>query len=136
MKRSRRLVLAFAGMAAIAMLAVPTALASNGKPPHRKVTICHHTGSKTNPAVMINVAYAALPAHKRHGDFKPTYTDKKHPACIPPKNDRPANGKPDGKPDIKDTIPDKAAHGTVPAPKKPAETGSDRNASEKATGQK
>jgi hypothetical protein len=33
-----------------------------------KVTICHHTHSKTNPTVTITVSVRAWPAHQRHGD--------------------------------------------------------------------
>src|ERR687887_1395658 len=36
--------------------------------PPSKVTICHHTHSKTNPFVTITVSERALPAHLRHGD--------------------------------------------------------------------
>jgi hypothetical protein len=34
----------------------------------KKVTICHHTGSQTNPTVTITVSRNALPAHFAHGD--------------------------------------------------------------------
>jgi hypothetical protein len=34
----------------------------------KKVTICHRTGSKTNPFVTITTSNNALPAHSRHQD--------------------------------------------------------------------
>jgi hypothetical protein len=34
----------------------------------QKVTICHHTGSRSNPHRTITVSRNALPAHTRHGD--------------------------------------------------------------------
>jgi len=33
-----------------------------------KVTICHHTHSKSNPTVTITISKNALPAHQKHGD--------------------------------------------------------------------
>src|SRR3954452_5848809 len=36
-----------------------------------KVTICHHTGSQSNPWVQITVAEPALKAHRKHGDLVP-----------------------------------------------------------------
>jgi hypothetical protein len=33
-----------------------------------RITICHHTGSATNPTVTITISESALPAHRRHGD--------------------------------------------------------------------
>ena len=34
----------------------------------KKLTICHHTRSKTRPWVTISILETALPAHLRHGD--------------------------------------------------------------------
>ncbi len=39
--------------------------------PKGKTTICHHTGSQSNPYVMITVSNRALAAHARHGDIIP-----------------------------------------------------------------
>jgi hypothetical protein len=39
--------------------------------PKGKTTICHHTGSQSNPYVMISVSNRALNAHARHGDIIP-----------------------------------------------------------------
>ena len=33
-----------------------------------RITICHHTGSASNPTVTITINANALPAHQRHGD--------------------------------------------------------------------
>jgi hypothetical protein len=39
--------------------------------PPKKVTLCHATGSSTNPYVVITISSNALPAHQAHGDLYP-----------------------------------------------------------------
>ncbi len=46
------------------------AAASNGGVDH-KTSICHKTGSETNPWVLITPDNASLPAHFDHGDVLP-----------------------------------------------------------------
>jgi hypothetical protein len=38
---------------------------------HAKITICHRTGSETNPFVVITISENAWPAHQQHGDIHP-----------------------------------------------------------------
>ena len=42
-----------------------------GAKSHEKVTICHRTGSESNPWVQITVAEPAVKAHAKHGDLIP-----------------------------------------------------------------
>jgi hypothetical protein len=61
---------AFAILAGFAALGSPASAASGeyeyqyGK----KITICHHTGSRKNPTQTITVSENAVPAHLAHGD--------------------------------------------------------------------
>jgi hypothetical protein len=48
-----------------------TTPAATGTATGDKVTICHRTGSGTNPYVMITVSTNAIPAHTAHGDIIP-----------------------------------------------------------------
>jgi hypothetical protein len=49
--------------------------------PSSKVTICHHTHSKTNPFVTITVSQNALPAHLGHGDTVGPCSQEQPPAA-------------------------------------------------------
>jgi len=49
----------------------PAVAKAPAKAKHGKTTICHHTGSATNPWVTITIADPALKAHRRHGDLIP-----------------------------------------------------------------
>lgn len=68
-----RIRLIFAAVLAVFAISAPLASAGstggNGGGPAGKVTICHLTGSQTNPVVIITVSRNALPAHLRHGDL-------------------------------------------------------------------
>lgn len=59
-------IIAFLVMFSIASVAA----ASNGGEDHR-TTICHKTGSESNPWVLIRPDNASLPAHFAHGDVLP-----------------------------------------------------------------
>jgi hypothetical protein len=78
---------AVAGLVAVAALGfTPAALAGGDgkKGDDGKTTICHATGSSTNPYVLITVSDNALPAHKRHQhgeDIIPAPTYKGKPFC-------------------------------------------------------
>ena len=79
-----RLRLICASVLAVFAISAPLALAgssSGGNGPAPKVTICHMTGSETNPVVIITISRNALPAHlKNHGDL---IFDGKN--CVAPK---------------------------------------------------
>ena len=115
MNHARTLGAAVAGLVAAATFAVPTAVAGDQQVIKRKVTICHVTSSAKNPYVLIRIARAGLPAHRRHGDFRPTY-DKKRRHCIPPaaKHDPKSDHHADGKVTIDDkTGSDASSHGEI-----------------------
>ena len=61
-----------------------------------KTTICHRTGSATNPFVLITVSDHALPAHAKHGDLLPgpsgTCADATQPISAPSSSGGSAGG--------------------------------------------
>jgi hypothetical protein len=69
------------GTVTVSVTPAPGTPSPSGTPD--RVTICHHTGSPTNPYVMITVDRSALPAHRRHGDIIPAPTGG-CPALTPP----------------------------------------------------
>jgi hypothetical protein len=47
----------------------------------KKVQVCHRTGSKKKPYVLISISRNALPAHLRKGDQMPTAGANGKPSC-------------------------------------------------------
>jgi hypothetical protein len=65
------IVVALAGVLGAAVVGLGTAAngpSASAQQYQYKVTICHHTGSQTNPHRTITISSRALPAHLRHGD--------------------------------------------------------------------
>ncbi|MBT2250095.1 hypothetical protein JHV56_15455 [Arthrobacter sp. BHU FT2] len=61
-------ILATLGVTGLALLgATAPAVAGDDSDDDHKITICHATGSESNPYVQITVAYEALKAHRDHG---------------------------------------------------------------------
>src|SRR3954451_23802122 len=61
-----------------------------------KVTICHHTGSQSNPWVPITIAEPALKAHRKHGDLIPAPAGGCPKAAVKPAHDAPSKTKAHG----------------------------------------
>ena len=63
----------FVLLAALLLVAIVPASVQAERPamagPAAKVTICHRTGSSTNPWVKITISSQAWKAHEKHGDF-------------------------------------------------------------------
>ncbi len=62
----KKLIGLFAGLV-VAVALLITSQAQAGE----KISICHTTGSSSNPVLRLNVSVNALPAHLAHGDFLP-----------------------------------------------------------------
>jgi hypothetical protein len=81
MKRNDKLALVF--FALILALVVAFMLYGNASGNNDKITICHATGSASNPYVEITIDSNALPAHIKHGDIYPVPANGCPTAQIP-----------------------------------------------------
>jgi hypothetical protein len=97
--------------------AAPAPLAASKGTP--KTTICHHTGSQSNPWVRITVANPALKAHRRHGDLIPAPASGCPKAAAASTHDEPEAG---GPPPVIVTNPEPPASETPPASPPAVET--------------
>src|SRR6266540_505938 len=104
-----------------------TSTGVTGTTPSRRVTICHHTGSRSNPQHTITVDEHAVPAHMAHGDTvgpcPPTATTTQQ-ATTQAQKSKPKKATPNGK---SSTHGKSTTHGKSDTHGKPSNTGKPDN---------